>query len=54
MAATLTLQLLTPGALDAQATGTIRGRVVETGSMRPISDAQVSVEGTMLGALTNA
>jgi TonB-dependent starch-binding outer membrane protein SusC len=38
----------------AQATGTIRGRVVETASQRPIPEAQVFVDGTNIGALTNS
>jgi TonB-linked SusC/RagA family outer membrane protein len=38
----------------AQGTGTVRGRVTDAGSQRPVSDAQVSVAGTTLGAITNA
>ncbi len=38
----------------AQATGSIRGRVVEVGSQRPLNAVQVSVIGTNRGALTNA
>ena len=37
----------------AQATGNVRGRVVEAGT-RPVVEAQVSVNGTRIGALTNA
>ncbi|MGE5156107.1 MAG: SusC/RagA family TonB-linked outer membrane protein, partial [Betaproteobacteria bacterium] len=37
-----------------QATGSIRGRVVEAGSGRPLTGAQVYVPGTGHGALTNA
>jgi len=40
-------------AVVAQATGTIRGHVVETGSRRALSDVQVTVNGTQLGAVTN-
>jgi TonB-linked SusC/RagA family outer membrane protein len=40
--------------LAGQATGTIRGTVVEAGSLRPLSGVQVSVLGTGKGALTNA
>jgi len=40
-------------AVAAQATGTIRGHVVETGSRRALSDVQVTVNGTQLGAVTN-
>jgi TonB-linked SusC/RagA family outer membrane protein len=43
-----------PGRLDAQATGTVRGRVVESGSQQPVSDVQVTIVGTTLGAITNA
>ncbi|HUF27478.1 MAG TPA: TonB-dependent receptor plug domain-containing protein, partial [Gemmatimonadaceae bacterium] len=43
-----------PEALFAQATGTIRGRVVETRTQRPMSDVRVTVTGTRLGALTGA
>ena len=39
----------------AQATtGTITGRIIETGTQRPLSDAQVVVVGTQRGALSNA
>jgi hypothetical protein len=44
-----------PAPLVAQATtGTIRGRVVDAASGRPLPDAQVAVEGTRLGAMTSA
>lgn len=36
------------------ATGTVRGRVVEAGTLRPLSGVQVSIVGTTRGALTNA
>ncbi|MGQ0647767.1 MAG: carboxypeptidase-like regulatory domain-containing protein, partial [Gemmatimonadaceae bacterium] len=42
-----------PGALFAQATGTVEGSVTEQGSGRPLGNAQVFVAGTTLGALTN-
>ncbi len=35
-----------------QQTGTVRGRVTEAGSQRPVSDVQVTVVGTGSGALT--
>jgi TonB-dependent starch-binding outer membrane protein SusC len=38
----------------AQATGTVRGRVVESGSNRGVADAQVTVMGTRLGVLSGA
>lgn len=40
--------------LMAQATGSVRGRVVEAGSLRPLSGVQVSVGATGRGALTTA
>jgi TonB-linked SusC/RagA family outer membrane protein len=40
--------------LAAQGTGTVRGRVVEAGSQRPLTGVQVSVAGTARGTLTNA
>jgi TonB-linked SusC/RagA family outer membrane protein len=40
--------------LAAQATGTIRGKVVEAGSQRPLNGVQVVVDGTTRGGLTNA
>src|SRR5688572_13206207 len=42
-----------PSLLEAQATtGTVRGRVTDAASGRGLPEAQVSVEGTRLGALT--
>lgn len=38
---------------SAQATGTIEGRVIEQGSGRPLSGAQVFVAGTTVGSVTN-
>jgi TonB-linked SusC/RagA family outer membrane protein len=35
-------------------TGTVRGRVVDDASKRPIDNVQVSVVGTTIGAITNA
>jgi len=40
--------------LVAQTTGTVRGKVVESKTLRPLSGAQVLVEGTGRGGLTNA
>jgi TonB-dependent SusC/RagA subfamily outer membrane receptor len=48
------LLLLAPGGLVAQASGTVRGRVVEAGSQQPVADVQVSIVGTTLGGITNA
>jgi hypothetical protein len=42
------------GAAAATETGTVRGRVVEAGSQRPVADAQVSVVGSTLGTVSNA
>src|SRR5207249_3072212 len=50
----LALAILAPRSVLAQSTGTIRGRVLDTGGQRPIADAQISVVGTQLGAITNA
>ncbi|HVT40918.1 MAG TPA: carboxypeptidase regulatory-like domain-containing protein, partial [Gemmatimonadaceae bacterium] len=38
--------------LAAQAVGTIRGRVLAAGTQRPVADAQVTVLGSGVGALT--
>jgi TonB-dependent SusC/RagA subfamily outer membrane receptor len=43
-----------PERASAQATGTIRGKVTDARSGRPLASAQVSVPGTGRGALTNA
>ena len=45
---------LLPLPVSAQATGTIRGQVVETGTDQPIANAQIVLAGTTRGALTNA
>src|SRR5688500_5533184 len=42
------------GAAHAQGTGTIRGRVMDASSQRPIPEASVNVAGTTLGAVTNS
>jgi TonB-linked SusC/RagA family outer membrane protein len=41
-----------PAALAAQATGTVRGRVVDAASQQQLAGVQVVIEGTRLGALT--
>ncbi len=43
-----------PDPAAAQQTGTIQGRVVESGTQRPLSGTQVSLVGTPRGQLTNA
>ena len=40
--------------LSAQATGVVAGRVRDAASLRPLADAQISIPGTGLGALSNA
>jgi TonB-dependent starch-binding outer membrane protein SusC len=45
--------VLVSSSLAAQATGTVRGRVVDGASQQPLANAQISVVGTSLGALTN-
>jgi TonB-linked SusC/RagA family outer membrane protein len=50
----IALGALGPRVATAQSTGTIRGRIIEAGSQRPIADAQVAIVGTTLGAVTNA
>ena len=52
--AVLVCAVLSPRAASAQATGTIRGHVVETGSGRPLGDVQITLNGTQLGSVTNA
>jgi TonB-dependent SusC/RagA subfamily outer membrane receptor len=47
----LGIALLTPTVAHAQ--GTINGRVVETGTQRPLVGAQVSIAGTGLGTTAN-
>ena len=50
-AAAFVLAFATDGA--AQATGTVVGKVTETGSGRPLVGAQVFVAGTTVGSVTN-
>lgn len=54
---TIRLVALTAGLaapLAAQTAGTIRGRVTDALSERPIQDAQITITGTTAGAVTNA
>ncbi|MEJ2542164.1 MAG: hypothetical protein P8188_19745, partial [Gemmatimonadota bacterium] len=44
--------LLRPGTLQAQA-GLVGGTVVDRNTLQPLAGAQILVEGTNLGALTN-
>ena len=43
-----------PSLLAAQAGGTVRGRVTDAASGRALPDAQVLVEGTRIGGITNS
>ncbi|MDQ6926121.1 MAG: TonB-dependent receptor plug domain-containing protein [Candidatus Eremiobacteraeota bacterium] len=43
-----------PRILGAQTVGTVDGRVTDAGSGRPLENAQVSITGTTLGAITNS
>jgi TonB-linked SusC/RagA family outer membrane protein len=53
-AAVLALQLLTASALQAQATGTVRGRVLGSDGGRPLENAQVMIDGTIIRATSNS
>jgi TonB-dependent starch-binding outer membrane protein SusC len=46
--------VVTSASLAGGQTGTIRGRVTEAASQRPLSDAQVTIAGTSLGSVTAA
>src|SRR5687767_5545608 len=48
------LATLTPTGLAAQATGTVRGTIVEAGTNRPLLGVQVFIKGTTRGRLTDA
>ena len=50
----IALGALGPRVATAQSTGTIRGRVTETGTQRPVPEAQVVVVGATTRAITNA
>jgi TonB-dependent SusC/RagA subfamily outer membrane receptor len=43
-----------PSLLAAQSGGTVRGHVTDASNGRPLPDAQVSVEGTRIGSITNS
>lgn len=51
--ATLALLAASPGWLHAQEVGQIRGRVVDANTLRPLSGVQVTIPGTLRGALTD-
>jgi TonB-linked SusC/RagA family outer membrane protein len=42
------------GTVAAQSTGTVRGRIMDAATQRPIPEAQVSITGTSSGAVTNS
>ena len=46
--------LALPSLLAAQSSGTIRGHVTDAASGRGLADAQVTVEGTRVGGITNS
>ena len=46
--------LFVPTLAAAQATGTVQGRVTDAGNGQPLANAQVRIEGTVLGALSDA
>ena len=50
----IALAVMMPSLAGAQATSTVRGRTVDSRTGNPIPSAQVSVEGTSLGASTDA
>jgi len=51
--AALFVPLAAASPLQAQGTGSVRGRVVVDGTSRPLAQAQVAVVGTTVGATTN-
>ena len=46
--------LFAPALAGAQTTGTVQGVVTEAGSGQPLANAQIRIEGTVLGALSDA
>lgn len=48
------LPLIVPVALQGQQTGTVTGTVTDAMNMQPVSGAQISIDGTTRGALSNA
>jgi TonB-linked SusC/RagA family outer membrane protein len=54
VAALFALLLALPAQVGAQQTGTIRGRVIDASSMRPLVGAQVTIPATGRGSLTNS
>lgn len=52
-AAVVLSAVVSPAAVTAQATGTVRGVVTDSSNGRPVAGAQVTVTGTPRGAVTN-
>ena len=52
LAVALALPVFPRSAMGQGAVGTIRGRIIDASSGRALSEAQVTVEGTRLGAIT--
>ena len=52
--ATCLLATLSASSALAQATGVVRGTVVDSASRRPVEAAQVTIGGSLVGALTNS
>lgn len=48
------LGVFVPALLVAQTTGAVQGRVTDAASGQPLANAQVRIEGTVLGALSDA
>ena len=46
--------IVLPSLLAAQSNGTVRGHVTDAANGRPLPDAQVTVEGTRIGGMTNS
>jgi iron complex outermembrane receptor protein len=53
-AAALAICLASGAPAAAQQSGTVQGRVVESGTARPLANARVRIDGTSIGALTNS
>jgi TonB-linked SusC/RagA family outer membrane protein len=53
-AALLVSSLAAPASVAAQATGSVRGTVMEASTQRPLVGAQVSIAGTQRGGLTDS
>jgi TonB-linked SusC/RagA family outer membrane protein len=54
VAATLALWGASVDTANAQQTGTVQGVVVDATTQRPMASAQVTIQGTQIGTLTNA